>query len=248
MLQTLGIVEVPPRAVVGRLKSGRGPGGRSLLEWTVRRVTDSMRLNAVIVLAPRSSETEVLRRIVPPDVPVHLSSARDELGRLVDALSEFPAEGFVRVSCDHPLVDPVLVDRLVIEATAHPKTDYLGYCLRDGRPAVLSSLGVFGEWIRTKALIRADRDLSAGGQRQAVTRYFHAHPEKFHLRLLPVPAELQRDDLRLAIDSLEDWEHVQAIFDALGSEHVDWQRITGLLDHQPELRRRMAELNRAALV
>ena len=167
MLQTLGIVEVGPRAVVGRLKSGRGPGGRSLLEWTVRRVTDSMRLNAVIVLAPRSSDTEVLRRIVPPDVPVHLSPARDELGRLVDALSEFPAEGFVRVSCDHPLVDPVLVDRLVIEATAHPKTDYLGYCLRDGLPAVLSSLGVFGEWIRTKALIRADRDLAHGNNEVA---------------------------------------------------------------------------------
>ena len=247
MLHTLGVVEVGPRAVVGRLKSGRGPGGRSLLEWTVRRVTDSMRLSAVIVLAPRSDESESLRRIVPLDVPVYFSPARDELGRLIDALSEFPAEALVRVSCDHPLVDPVLVDRLVIEAAEHPATDYVGYCLRDGQPAVLSTLGVFGEWLRTKALIRADRDLSANGQRQTVTRYFHAHPEKFRLRLLPVPAELQRDDVRLAIDSFEDWEHVQAIFEALGSEHVDWQRITGLLDHQPELRRRMAELNRAAV-
>jgi spore coat polysaccharide biosynthesis protein SpsF len=206
-----------------------------------------MRLSAVIVLAPRSSDGESLRRIVPPDVPVYFSPAPDELGRLIDALSEYPAEALVRISCDHPLVDPVLVDRLVIEAAEQPAIDYVGYSLPDGQPAVLSTLGVFGEWVRTKALIRADRDIPSGSQRQAVTCYFHSQRDRYRLRLLPVPAELQRDDVRLAVDCFEDWENVQDIFEALGPEHVDWQRITGLLDHQPELRRRMAELNRAAV-
>ena len=44
----------------------------------------------------------------------------------------------------------------------------------------------------------------------------------------------------------EDWEHAEAIFDALGPESLDWQGIAGLLEQQPALRQRMALLNREA--
>jgi len=49
----------------------------------------------------------------------------------------------------------------------------------------------------------------------------------------------------LTVDIEEDWDHALAIFEALGPEAMDWQRIAKLLDHQPDLRRRMAALNRA---
>jgi spore coat polysaccharide biosynthesis protein SpsF len=245
MLQTLGVVQVDSNSTVPRLKSGRGLEGRSLLDWAIRRVTDCERLDAVIVVAPRTEALSPLAAMIPPDVPVHFSQAHDELGRLIDAVSEFRAEAIVRISIDHPLVDPVLLDRLVIDAAEHPGVDYLGYCLPDGRPAVRSPVGLFGEWFRTKALVRAHRDSAAPAGGHSVTDLFCSHPEKFQLRLLSIPLELQRDDLRLAIDNLDDWEHAQAIFDALGTEQLDWQRIAGLLDHQPALRRRMAEMNRA---
>ncbi|HZZ28429.1 MAG TPA: hypothetical protein VFE46_10545 [Pirellulales bacterium] len=64
------------------------------------------------------------------------------------------------------------------------------------------------------------------------------------MRLIPAPQGLDRDDVRLTIGSEEDWEHAQAIFEALGPEQLDYQRIAGLLDHQPALRQRMAALNR----
>jgi spore coat polysaccharide biosynthesis protein SpsF (cytidylyltransferase family) len=52
--------------------------------------------------------------------------------------------------------------------------------------------------------------------------------------------------VRLTIGGEEDWEHAQAIYDALGPDEMSWQRIAGLLDQQPELRQRMAVLNRSA--
>ena len=70
--------------------------------------------------------------------------------------------------------------------------------------------------------------------------------KNFKLRLLPAPAEIDRDDVRLTIDSDEDWDHALTIFEALGPESLDWQRIARLLSHQPALRSRMAALNRAA--
>ncbi len=51
--------------------------------------------------------------------------------------------------------------------------------------------------------------------------------------------------MRLTVDMEEDWEHALAIFEALGPDELDWQRIASLLNHQPALRRRMAALNRA---
>jgi spore coat polysaccharide biosynthesis protein SpsF (cytidylyltransferase family) len=50
--------------------------------------------------------------------------------------------------------------------------------------------------------------------------------------------------VRLTIDLDEDWDHALAIYEALGPERLDWQRIARLLDHQPALRSRMAALNR----
>src|SRR5580698_10165656 len=119
MLQTLGIVQVDSNSTVPRLKSGRGLEGRSLLDWAIRRVTDCERLDAVIVMAPGAEAFDSLARSVPPDVPVHFSRADDELDRLVDAVSEFRADAIVRISIDHPLVDPVLLDRLAIDAAEH---------------------------------------------------------------------------------------------------------------------------------
>jgi spore coat polysaccharide biosynthesis protein SpsF (cytidylyltransferase family) len=67
----------------------------------------------------------------------------------------------------------------------------------------------------------------------------------FNVRLIPLPPELDRDDLRLKIDFEEDWEHAQVIFEALGHDEWDWQHVADLLDSQPALRKRMAVLNRA---
>jgi spore coat polysaccharide biosynthesis protein SpsF (cytidylyltransferase family) len=244
MLTTLGIVEVRPKSAMPRLPACRRLGGKSLLEWVVRRMTESQRLNGVIVLAPQIAEATELAELVPSDVPLLISDRPDALSRFLAALDEYPAEEIVRVVAEHPFVDPVLIDRLVTTAANHREADYIGYCSRNGRPAVISPLGVMGEWIRAKALRQAAREVVDPLQREQVTGHFHSHPEKFALRLIPVPPELDRDDVRLTIGGEEDWEHAQTIYDALGPEQLDYLRIAQLLDHQPALRQRMAALNR----
>ena len=110
---------------------------------------------------------------------------------------------------------------------------------------MVSRLGVFAEWCRAGVVLRADREATKPDERSDVTRYVYSHPELFKLRLIPVPAQLDRGDLRLTIHVEEDWDHAQIILDALGPEALDWQRIAELLDHQPALRQRMAVLNQA---
>ena len=244
MLKTLGIVQACFSSPRFRCTVNRKLGGQSVLGQVVRRVTDSILLDGVIVVARDSAEGRAVADLVPPDVPVFVGGQPDALHRFTRALEEYPAEAVVRVRGDNLFIDPGLIDRLVATAQSHPTCDYVSYCSRDGRPAILSPVGIFAEWFRGKALRRAARKNQDTADRDHVTRYIYSHPEKFNLRLIPAPPGIDRDDVRLTVDIEEDWDHAMAIFDALGPESLDWQRIADLLDHQPALRQRMAVLNR----
>lgn len=251
MVTTLGIVELqgPALTTASGLElqslADRKWGGQTLLEWLVRRVTESTLLDQVIVVSPREAHGQQVALRTPGNVPVFYSKHLDGLARVAAALKKYPAKAIVRVCVGNPFVDPALIDRLVSTAKAHPACEYISYVCADGRPAVQSQLGLFAEWCRADAVLRADRDATDLADRRDVTRYIFSHPELFQLRLLPIPSVLDRGDVRLAIHSEEDWDHAQTIFDALGPESLDWQRIAGLLDYQPEMRQRMALLNRA---
>jgi len=243
-LKTIGIVQARLGSTRLRAKLARTLGGRSLLEWVVRRVTDCQRLDRVVVATGDESDNARVRQLVPRDVAVVTGSESDVLGRFVDVLDAYPAEAVVRVCADNPFIDPDLIDRMVVAANDHPRCDYISYVSSAGRPVILSSVGVYAEWCRTDALRRADREATDPADREHVTRYLYSRPDLFNLRLLPTPSELDRDDVRLTVDFEEDWQHAQEIFDALGDDELDWQQIARLLDTQPEMRERMADLNR----
>jgi len=249
MARALAVVEVHPS--IEELPAGsplagiarRRFGGKSLLEWVVRRVSDAERIGGIAVLAEDNLLGHQLCKPCPPDVAVVYSRAGDPLGRLAEAARALDCEGLVRLNVSHPFVDPDLIDRLIAEAeTAH--CDYATFSFSDGRPVVQSKLGVFAEWCSARAILRADRLARDPADRAQATRFVYSRPDLFSLKLIAVPSRLDRDDLRLAIDDEEDWEELQTIFDALGPESLDWQYIASLVDRQPTMRARMADRNR----
>jgi len=246
MLRTLGIVQACVTDDEAHARMARRLRGKTVLEWVVRRVTDALQLDGVIVVTQEAPGSTFVLDTVPADVPVHVARQFDPLGQIAATIEAFPAEAAVLVRADNPFVDPGLIDRLVATARAQPDCDYVSYCLRDGRHAILSPVGVYAEWFKAAALWKAQRLARSTADRADAMRYLYSHPERFKLRLIPAPAQIDRDDVRLAVEHEEDWDHALAIFDALGSEEFDWQRIVALLDHQPSLRQRMADLNRTA--
>ncbi|MEX2173117.1 MAG: NTP transferase domain-containing protein [Pirellulaceae bacterium] len=251
MSGVLGIVEVHPALAHLPEKSPlagmarRRFGGKTLLEWVVRRVSDTDQLGGVVVLAGNDPLSRSLVEHCPPDVHVFHAAADDALGRFAAAVRHFQCRAAVRLNVVHPFVDPVLIDRLVLSVANGHGCDYASYCFSDGRPVMQSKLGIFSEWCRGEAVLLADRIARRPDERNDAMRFLYSHPEIFALKLIEVPPRLDRDDLRLAIQDEEDWEHVQLILDALGPESLDWQYITSLLDRQPLLRARMATRNRA---
>lgn len=245
MLKTLGIIQACLESATVRDRVARRIHGKTVLARVARRVTECQCLDGVLVVIAGPVEGLSLAAQVPADVPVFAARQADALGSLLAALEQYPAEAVVSVRGDNPFVDPGLIDRLVAAAQSQPGLDYASYCSRDGRPAILSPVGVYAEWFRVDALRKAARGATSPADRREVTRHLYSHPETFRIRLLPAPSQIDRDDVRLSVEMPEDWDHALAILEALGSEEFDWQRIADLLDHQPSLRRRMADLNRA---
>src|SRR5262245_56682527 len=124
MVTTLAMIEVHP--AVEELRPGsplagiarRRFGGKSLLEWVVRRVSEAERIGGIVVLAGDDSLAKGLCASCPPDARIFHSSADDALGRLADAAQSFSCQGLVRLNVSHPFIDPHLIDRLVAAAAA----------------------------------------------------------------------------------------------------------------------------------
>ena len=244
MTTTLCIVDVPTRQGGRASLAGRRFGDTTLLEWVVRRVTESLLVEQIAIIgAPEEEAT--LQRLVPPDVVISTGHHEDYLAHMVAVTRQADASVVVRVSIERPFVDPVLIDRLVCDCNVHPGIDYVGYVVEDGRSALQAKLGVFAELYRAQAVFDAERRAAEPADRLDITRFICSRPEMFQLRLLQAPPRLDRRDIRLSIDTEEDWEHANLIIDALSPERLDWQGIAELLIHQPELRRRMEVLNDA---
>ncbi|ADB17358.1 Spore coat polysaccharide biosynthesis protein F CMP-KDO synthetase-like protein [Pirellula staleyi DSM 6068] len=248
MYKTLGVVEALPSLVDGQSSLLRSIGkrrfaGKSLLEWIVRHATESHFLDRVVVLAGNDPVARSLAEVAPPDVTVYGCSAGDPLSRLAATATRFPAESIVRLSVSQPFVDADLIDRLISTAESDPATDYVSFAHADGRPAITTGTGVAAEWINVTALLEADRDADQPLDRQHPSRYLYRHPGHFHVRMLPLPKLLDRDDLRLAIQDELDWEFVQMLIDALGPDSLDWRVVASLLDRHPSLCQQMAARN-----
>ena len=250
MSLTLGVVEFP-RLDLTRLSGTSVPfatrrlGNKPVLEWLVRRLTESLLLDQVVVITDEAQRDKV-RRIVPADIGVYSSKSPDGLGQLADVVRAFRADQVVRVPLSCPFVDPELIDRLVCTAASNPSCDYIGYFSMDGRPAALSKVGFFAEWCKSDAIAKAHRSASSEEERANSLQFVVSRPDLFQLRFIPIPEKLDRRDLRLTLEAEEDWDHLHLIFEALGPERIDWRRVVALLDEHPLLLQRMESLNQGA--
>lgn len=218
--------------------------GQPLVSWTIRRLSEAQGLDLVVAIVPSGGSS--LTAIIPSDIEVFVCDEPDALSRLAATVRNYPADGFVRAEMNRPLVDPVLIDGLIRVVSSYRDCDYASFCSNDGRPAILSEVGLFAEWCRGRAIERADRDCQDVAHREHGTSYLYSKPEQFRVRLVPAPAALDRSDVRLTLADGTDLEHVEDILDALGPDHLDWQEIVLLLEDHPALRERMEMLNRAA--
>jgi len=136
----------------------------------------------------------------------------DVLGRYCLALRHFGIRYAIRATGDNPFVFADAAAAINAEALALG-ADYAGY---SGLPP-----GAGVESVSANALFRAETAAASPYEREHVCPYLYTHPELFRLHRPLAPLHWQGPDLRLTVDTAEDYERAQSLFaalDTLGEE------------------------------
>lgn len=233
-MRALGKVVVIAQA---RMSSTRLPGksmaslGEStVIDHVIDRCVRSTHADQVLIATTMDpSDDPLAQHVEQRGIPVFRGSLDDVLGRYAQAAEASHAETIVRITCDCPLIDPLVLDSVIERYAEAPAVDYCSNTLQRTYP-IGQDTEVFGR----AALDRAHAEATAQHEREHVTPYIYQHPAQFSLRNAPSPEWAVWPDLRLTVDEPVDLELVREIVDRVGAD-AGLREILELLRREPSL-------------
>lgn len=166
------------------------------------------------------------------------------LSRFILAGTRFGLCNIVRVCADNPFLDAGAVQGLISAHTHMPhKPDYLSYEVAAGLPAIRSHIGIFAELAAAEALQRIPVLTDDVQYFEHVTNFLYTHPGLFDIRFLPAPDVVYgRTDVRLTIDTREDFELLQQVYSATAHREQSISSVINYLDGRTDILEKMRNL------
>jgi spore coat polysaccharide biosynthesis protein SpsF len=193
----------------GRLDSSRLPN-KALLplgeEPMIRRVMEALKTVAAdlhILACPEDCAGAFEPLAAAAGFVLMTGPKEDVLGRYCLAIRRSGAEWVVRATGDNPFVFADAASALLLEGRSLG-ADYSGY----------SSLpvGAGVEVVRSAALLRAEAEAALPAEREHVCPYLYGHGELFLLHRPPAPLRWRRPELRLTVDTAEDYDRARLLY------------------------------------
>ncbi len=197
--------------IQARMGSTRLPGkvlmpiaGKVLLEHVLGRLA-TLRLPVLAVVATSDLEQDdaVEAYCAARGVEVFRGSETDVLDRYHRCATRYGFEHVVRLTGDNPFTD---IDELqhLIELHLAQGNDYT-------HSFGSMPLGVGAEIFSMAALARSAREGAAPNHREHVNEYIQENPGLFKIGVLDVPAAKRQGELRLTVDTPDDYQRACAI-------------------------------------
>jgi len=229
---------VDPQGVIlvaVRMKSHRLPGktllplaGKPVLAHLIERVARAKLPKGVVVCtSTHPDDQRLLEWAAQVGVPAYAGSEDDVMDRFLEAADQYNADFVVRVTGDNPLTDSEAVDAMI---DLHLK-EGADYTFTEDLPR-----GTRPEIISVEALRRAHQLAEDPRHSEYMTLYFRGHPEIFTLAHWQAPESVRRPNYRLTLDTPEDLEVLQRVYETLHRDDVIFtlRDTVRLLDAHPE--------------
>lgn len=220
--------------IQARMGSTRLPGKalkkvmeKPLLAYQIERLQAVSNIDKLVVATtPLQQDDPIIALCEEMQVAYHRASERDLLQRYLETAQRFDFQTIVRSTGDCPLIDPKIVEKGV-ELFNLSRVDYLSNTLQRTYPR-----GMDVEIFSLKALEKAD-------QCQDPVLREHVTPP-FYLTDQFIVSQFTDDqdnsDLRLTVDTQEDFSLVEKIFESLYPEKRNFslENILNLLKKHPD--------------
>lgn len=223
--------------IQARLSSSRLPGkvlkslaGKPVLQHVIERVSQADFVNKVVVLTSTDASDDAIEAFCRKiDCAYFRGELDDVLARFNAALTEFPCDHILRVTADCPLIDPHILDVVIIGHLAG-RYDYygLGGEFPDGLDCTV---------ISRKALEMASQHAVLTSDREHVGPFIERNEgDWFKTGALHIFHGLQ--DIRLTLDEAEDFKFLSHLFEAevAGALRLRLPDILHYLESRPDIR------------
>lgn len=186
-------------------------GGQPMILSMLDRVARAEKLDDYVVVTSDDASDDILaERLLQSGQQVFRGSLDDVLERFKCAAEAYPADNYVRLTGDCPLIDPALIDRVV----SLLDDESIDYASNIDPPRFADGLDV--EAFRRDQLVRAHFHAAVGPEREHVTLWMRSHAAG--LRRANLASVVDSSHLRLTVDYPDDLEEVRAIVAALGND------------------------------
>ena len=178
-----------------------------LLVHCIRRLLSAGAGPVVVATSDLARDAPVAGTAAQAGARVVRGDEADVLGRFARAIEDWSGPFVIRATGDNPAVDPGSVTR--VRAALAGGADY---AVERGLP-----LGATVEGVRADRLRRAAAEAVSPRDREHVTPFIRARPDRFLVVELDAPPELARPDLRFTVDTPDDFAYMRALLEDLGA-------------------------------
>ena len=174
---------------------------------------------------------------------VFRGSENDVLDRFIKAAEAYQLDGIVRICSDNPFIDPEGIKALVDKAQ-NSEADYIGFRI-NGLPSIKTHFGFWGEFVTLEALKKVAATTDDRQAHEHVTIHIYTHPDDYRCEWIDCPNFIQgRDDIRLTVDTQEDFDNAQRVYFDLTLTHPNFglEDIVAYLDEHEALKTSMKKI------
>lgn len=189
--------------------------GKPMIERILDRLALSKLTDIIVVATTDNKKDDVLVDFLKQKkINFYRGSENDVLQRVVRAAEQFSIENIIELHGDNPFLDPKIVDSCIKEFNSE-KIDYLSNSLTNTFPQ-----GLRVQIFPTNKLSEIEKRIKDYAVREHVSLYFYENPNKFIIKNIEAEESIKRPELRLTVDTEEDFQFISSIYEKLLGEGV----------------------------
>lgn len=217
--------------------------GKTLLETVISNLQKVAGAKIIVATSVNPNNDELESFLKERNITVFRGSEDDVLSRFIGAAETNGIDGIVRICSDNPFLDWHGVSALIKKAQTS-NADYIGYRINN-TPSIKTHFGFWGEYVTLDALKRVAATTDENPAHEHVTIHIYTHPDEYKCEWIECPDFLQgRNDIRLTVDNIEDFENAQEVFKTLNEANPDFgiDEVVKYVDEHEELRDSMKQM------
>ena len=217
--------------------------GKTILELLLIRLKDKLKnLPIYVATSTKKADDAIFSIARNAGIEVFRGEENNVLKRMLDAASFFEIENIIRVCADNPFLNAEHISTLFTNHRLDP-VDYLSYRVGDTTPAILSHFGFYAELVKGTALRHVLSETNETFYLEHVTNYVYTHPDKFQVKFVDAPPYIyNRSDIRLTVDTLQDFELAQTIYSAMIKNNFSQEELVNFIDLNQAIKNTMHQM------